>query len=181
MNNSQNRGVAAAAVIADTLPHPLNRKVQLMFTKMALIAGILSVAGLTACDDTSSRSTSGTSPPPPPPSATQPARPVTPPAPPAADNTGANKRDAGGETKTPMDQSNSKADIDITAAIRKAVMDDKMMSTNAQNCKIITEKGVVTLRGVVDSQAEKDAIEAKAKIVTGVSRVDNQLEVKKPS
>jgi osmotically-inducible protein OsmY len=56
---------------------------------------------------------------------------------------------------------------------------DKAMSMNAQNCKIITDKsGVVTLRGVVDSQAEKDAIQAKAQAVAGVTRVDNQLEVK---
>ncbi|MGH7241921.1 MAG: BON domain-containing protein [Phycisphaerales bacterium] len=81
-------------------------------------------------------------------------------------------------TKTPMDQSNAKADIDITAAIRRAIMEDKSMSTNAQNCKIITEGGVTTLRGPVNSQSEKDAIEAKAKSVAGVTRVDNQLEVK---
>jgi osmotically-inducible protein OsmY len=78
-----------------------------------------------------------------------------------------------------MDQSQSGDDVKVTAAIRRAIMDDKAMSMNAQNCKIITDKsGVVTLRGVVDSQAEKDAIQAKAQAVAGVTRVDNQLEVK---
>jgi osmotically-inducible protein OsmY len=58
-------------------------------------------------------------------------------------------------------------------------MDDKTMSINAQNCKIVTDKaGKVTLRGVVNSQTEKDAIELKAKSASGVSSVDNQLEVK---
>jgi len=76
-----------------------------------------------------------------------------------------------------MDQSNSKADIDITASIRRAIMEDKSMSMNAQNVKIITAAGVTTLRGPVNSQAEKDAIEAKAKAVAGVTRVDNQIEV----
>lgn len=96
----------------------------------------------------------------------------------APDNTEANKVDRDMTTKTPIDQSNSKADIDITAAIRRAIMEDKSMSLNAQNCKIITEAGVTTLRGPVNSQSEKDAIEAKAKAVAGVTRVDNQLEVK---
>jgi osmotically-inducible protein OsmY len=91
-----------------------------------------------------------------------------------------NKRDAGGDTKTPMDQGNSASDIDITARIRKALMDDKSLSSNAQNCKIVTEKGVVTLRGTVDSQLERDTVEMMAKAVTGVVRVDNQIEVKQP-
>lgn len=80
-------------------------------------------------------------------------------------------------TKTPMDQSNSKADIDITASIRRAIMEDKSMSMNAQNCKIITQSGVVTLRGPVASAEEKASIESKAKAVAGVTRIDNQLEV----
>lgn len=100
-------------------------------------------------------------------------KPTTPPMP---DNTAKNKdHDA---TKTPLDQNENTADIKITADIRRAIMDDKAMSTNAQNCKVITEKGMVTLRGVVDSQTEKDSVEAKAKAVAGVTRVDNQLEVK---
>lgn len=99
----------------------------------------------------------------------------------APDNTANNKRDADNQNKTPMDQSNSSADIDITAKVRQAIVDDKALSTNAHNCKVITDKGVVTLRGVVDSDAERDLIETKAKAVPGVVRVDNQLEVKKPS
>lgn len=95
-----------------------------------------------------------------------------------ADNTANNKVDRDSATKTPVDQSNSKTDIDITASIRRAIMADKSMSVNAQNCKIITEAGVTTLRGPVESQAEKDAIEAKARAVPGVTRIDNQLEVK---
>ncbi|MCC6678435.1 MAG: BON domain-containing protein [Phycisphaerales bacterium] len=97
----------------------------------------------------------------------------------APDNTDRNKRDRDTDAKTPPDQSEASADVKITAAIRRAIMDDKSMSVNAQNVKIMTERsGVVTLRGPVDTQAEKDAIEAKAKAVAGVTRVDNQLEVK---
>jgi osmotically-inducible protein OsmY len=97
------------------------------------------------------------------------------------DNTANNKRDQNANTPTPIDQSNDSKDIEISAQIRRAIMDDASMSTNAKNIKIITAKGgAVTLRGVVDSQAEKDAVEAKAKGVAGVQSVDNQLEVKTP-
>ena len=95
------------------------------------------------------------------------------------DNTAKNKVDQGGRTKTPMDQSESVDDIQITADIRRAIMKDETMSMNAQNCKIVTDKaGMVTLRGVVDSEAEKVSIGVKAKAVAGETRVDNQLEVK---
>jgi hypothetical protein len=95
------------------------------------------------------------------------------------DNTAQNKRDRDNATPTPMDQSNSKDAIRITADIRKALMDDSSLSTKAHNVKIITDdKGVVTLRGTVDSQVEKDSVEAKAKTVAGVNSVVNQLEVK---
>ena len=97
---------------------------------------------------------------------------------PHADNTARNKADRDTSSKTPLDQSNSSADTRITADIRRAIMDDGSLSTNAHNCKVITEKGVVTLRGPVNSQAEKDAVEAKAKGVAGVSSVVNQLEIK---
>jgi hypothetical protein len=108
--------------------------------------------------------------------------PPTPPVsvvPAAPDNTAKNKVDTSGDTKAPMDQSESAGDLKITADIRRAITDDKAMSMNAQNCKVITDsRGMVTLRGVVDSQVEKDSIEVKAKQVAGASHVDNQLEVK---
>ena len=95
------------------------------------------------------------------------------------DNTAENTIDRLADTKTPFDQSDSSADIKITAEIRRAIMEDDSMSMNAQNSKIVTDKaGVVTLRGVVNSAAEKDSIDAKANAVVGVTRVVNQLEVK---
>lgn len=95
-----------------------------------------------------------------------------------ADNTARNKVDRDSSTKTPVDQSNTSADTRITADVRRAIVDDGSLSTNAHNCKVITESGVVTLRGPVNSQAEKDAVEAKAKSVPGVASVVNQLEIK---
>lgn len=95
-----------------------------------------------------------------------------------ADNTSRNQVNRDSQTKTPLDQSNTSADTKVTAGIRRAVMDDSTLSTNAHNCKIITDKaGVVTLRGPVDSQTEKDLVEAKAIAVAGVNQVVNELEV----
>lgn len=91
-------------------------------------------------------------------------------------NTERNVRDRA-DTLTPMDQGQDKADIDITANIRKALVDDDALSTNAQNVKVITNGGVVTLRGPVNDAKEKAAVEQKAKAVAGVTRVDSQLEV----
>jgi hyperosmotically inducible periplasmic protein len=94
-----------------------------------------------------------------------------------ADNTGKNVRDRGGETVTPMDQGGSAADRELTANIRKAIVDDGSLSTNAHNVKVITVDGVVTLRGPVKTPAEKAAVAAKAAKAKGVKRVDNELEV----
>ena len=95
----------------------------------------------------------------------------------AIDQSKKNERDRDSSSKTPLDQSESKEDIAITAAIRKSVMDDDDLSTTAKNVKIITSAGVVTLRGPVKSEDEKSAIEKLAKGTDGVESVDNQLEV----
>ena len=95
-----------------------------------------------------------------------------------ATNTKLNERDRNGAALTPMDQGGGK-DRDITAAIRRSVVADGSLSFNAKNVKIITVGGKVTLRGPVKSDAEKATIESKAKAATGVTEVDNQLEVKK--
>lgn len=95
----------------------------------------------------------------------------------AADNTDRNERDRDGASVTPMDQSQSGPDIDITARIRKSILDDHSIASDAGNIKIVTSAGVVTLRGPVANSAESTSIEAKARAVVGVSRVDNQLDV----
>ena len=94
-----------------------------------------------------------------------------------ADNTGRNERDAAGTTLTPMDQGNSEQDRDITAQIRQAVVKRDDLSVNAKNAKIITQGGVVTLRGPVASAAEKATIDQLASNARGVKRVQNQLEI----
>jgi hypothetical protein len=98
---------------------------------------------------------------------------------PDADNTARNQGDGEAQAKTSFDQSESAEAIKTTADIRRAILDVEDMSSNAKNCKVITDaSGLVTLRGVVETQLEKDAIDAIAKNIAGASRVDNQLEVK---
>ncbi len=97
-----------------------------------------------------------------------------------ADNTGVNTRDRSAQTATPIDQPNDKADIKLAAAVRRAIVKDKSLSMSAHNLKMMAAGGVVTLRGPVDSAAEKAGVESVVKGVAGVSRVDNQLDVKTP-
>jgi hyperosmotically inducible periplasmic protein len=94
-----------------------------------------------------------------------------------ADNTGVNVRDRNSDVVTPGNQSDSNADLTITQNVRKAVIADKNLSTDAKNVKIVTVSGVVTLRGPVASDAEKAQIEKYAKDVKGVNRVVNQIDV----
>jgi osmotically-inducible protein OsmY len=69
------------------------------------------------------------------------------------------------------------ADRATTQKIRQAIHQDKSLSTYAHNVKIITQNGMVTLRGPVRSDDEKSNIEAKAVTVAGQGNVTNQLEV----
>ncbi len=93
------------------------------------------------------------------------------------DNTARNVRDRAEDAVTPMDQSESEEDRTITARVRQALTQDDTLSTNAQNVKVVTRDGVVTLRGPVESQQERTAVASKARQVAGVKRVDDQLEV----
>ena len=97
---------------------------------------------------------------------------------PDADNTQKNERDRSGETQTSGDQSNSKDDVNTTAAIRRAVVKDPSLSAVAKNVKIVTANGTVTLRGPVKDDAEKAKIAELAQSAAGNAKIDNQLEVK---
>ena len=93
------------------------------------------------------------------------------------DNSGRNASDRNDQNKTAGDQAENEADRTISQNIRQAITADDSFSTNAKNVKIITNEGTVTLRGPVKSEKEKTEIEAKAKQVAGVKKVDNQLEI----
>jgi osmotically-inducible protein OsmY len=93
-----------------------------------------------------------------------------------ADNTGRNVRDREAGAVTPLDQSNSAQDVELTQKIRSSITSDGAMSVQARNVKVISRDGFVTLRGPVETQQEKASIEALAKNA-GATRVDNQLEI----
>ena len=57
------------------------------------------------------------------------------------DNTRRNVRDRDSRTVTPLDQGNSQADVETTAPIRKEIVADSAMTTNAKNVKIVTLNG----------------------------------------
>lgn len=95
----------------------------------------------------------------------------------APDNTKRNARDRQANAKTADQQSNARSDVDVTRQIRRAIVADKALSTNAHNVKIITRAGKVTLKGPVRNEGEKQAVEAKAVEVAGAGNVSNQLSV----
>ena len=96
---------------------------------------------------------------------------------PDTDNTVRNVRDRSDTAVTPENQKENASDRGITAAIRRAIVADDSLSTNAHNVKIITRDQNVTLRGVVDSEAEKAKVAEYAHQAAGVKRVENHVEV----
>ena len=94
-----------------------------------------------------------------------------------SDNTKTNKQDRDGTTATADKQKNNKSDRELTKEIRKAIVDDKSLSTYAHNVKVVSQHGTVTLRGPVRSDDEKRSIEQKAADVAGAANVKNELTV----
>jgi hyperosmotically inducible protein len=72
-------------------------------------------------------------------------------------------------------QSNQSSDIAITRDIRRALIKDKSLSIAAHNVTIITKGGKVTLKGRVESAAEKQTVESAASNVAGAGNVIDQL------
>ncbi|MFA7336917.1 MAG: BON domain-containing protein [Candidatus Obscuribacterales bacterium] len=96
----------------------------------------------------------------------------------APNNSSKNARDEKLGKATAQNQSGQKKDVDITRELRKAIMATKGMSIDGQNVKIVTRKGVVTLRGPVSSESEKNLIGDLAKNCPSVVSFTNQLEIK---
>jgi osmotically-inducible protein OsmY len=95
------------------------------------------------------------------------------------DNSKVNKRDRNPGEVTADQQKETAADREMTAKIRKALTDDKSLSTYAHNVKVVSQNGTVTLKGPVRSDAEVQAIVSKATEIAGSSaKIDNQLAVK---
>ena len=95
------------------------------------------------------------------------------------DNTKVNQRDRSAAEATADQQKSNAADMNMTKTIRRSIVADKSISTYAHNIKVISQNGVVTLKGPVKSDAEKTAVVAKAVAVTGsADHVTDQISVK---
>jgi hyperosmotically inducible periplasmic protein len=94
-----------------------------------------------------------------------------------ADNTKVNTRDRTKGAVTADQQKENATDRELTQKIRRAVLDDKSLSTYAHNVKIVTQGGKVTLKGPVRSIEEKKTVEAKAVAIAGAGQVINEMSV----
>lgn len=96
---------------------------------------------------------------------------------PASDNTAVNVRDKQSATLKSTDQPNNKADVQLAANVRRAIINDRSLSTSAHNVKLVASSGAVTLRGPVATAEERARVGDIVANVGGVSKVDNQLEI----
>lgn len=94
-----------------------------------------------------------------------------------SDNTGRNIRDRNESRSTADDQKMGGSELEVLARIRREIVANDSLSTNAHNVKIIVENGRVILRGPVKSAVEKTWIqEATVRMASGYNVV-NELEI----
>jgi hyperosmotically inducible periplasmic protein len=101
----------------------------------------------------------------------------------AADFTRVNQRDRNTRDRNTSEptadrERNRRSDREMTRKIRRALTQDKSLSTYGNNVKIITQNGMVTLRGPVRSEDEQKAVKAKATEIAGNNNVTSNLDVK---
>jgi sporulation protein YlmC with PRC-barrel domain len=95
----------------------------------------------------------------------------------APDNTAQNEKEMNKNAVSPTDQGNSAKDVQITRDIRSGIM-GKDLSFNAKNIKIITRDGHISLKGVVESDAEHQTILKIARSHANPVNVTDDLKVK---
>ena len=74
--------------------------------------------------------------------------------------------------------STAEADQRLAEQVRTALLPSGAEANAASTVQVSATGGVVVLKGMVKSEAEKARMETAAKGVAGVTRVDNQIEVK---
>ncbi len=89
--------------------------------------------------------------------------------------TGATVAPAGAVTA--QDQSTQQKDLEITREIRQGLMSKKDLSMRAHNLTIVSENGLVTLRGTVPTNEEKTTVEQMARGVSGVASLNSLIQV----
>jgi hyperosmotically inducible periplasmic protein len=93
------------------------------------------------------------------------------------DNTKVNRRDRNQSEPTADQQKENLNDRELAQQIRRALVKDKSLSSNAHNVKVIAQNGAVTLKGPVNSEQEKQAVEAKAAQIAGADKVNSEIQV----
>jgi hyperosmotically inducible protein len=103
------------------------------------------------------------------------------------DNTAVNQRDRDKAEPTADQQKENSSDRETARKIRRSIVKDKSLSTDAHNIKVIAQGGTVTLKGPVKSEEEKQNVEQKAADVVGKDNVKSEIQIadnsskKKPS
>ena len=94
-----------------------------------------------------------------------------------ADNTKVNTRDRAKGAVTADQQKENASDRELTQKIRRALMQDKTLSSYAHNVKVVAQGGQVTLKGPVRTEDEKRIGETKAAEVAGAGHVTNEMSI----
>ena len=94
------------------------------------------------------------------------------------DNTKINQRDRNQNEPTADQQRENGSDRALAQQVRRALVKDKSLSSYAHNIKVIAQNGVVTLKGPVHSDQEKQAVEAKAaEVAGGPDKIKSEIDV----
>lgn len=83
------------------------------------------------------------------------------------------------DNMTVGDQSNKPADLETVKRIRRELMNDDALSTKAKNVKVIVANNGVTLKGPVNTPAEREIILKHAYTTAPKHKIYNQISVKK--
>lgn len=100
----------------------------------------------------------------------------------AACKSRSNSPDNTAHNKDPITRANgdkaaqSGTDLDLTQKVRKTLVEDDTLSTNAHNVKVVAEGGVVTLTGPVDNDTERTKVVQLAS-AAGATGVVDHLEI----
>ena len=93
------------------------------------------------------------------------------------DNTAVNYRDRSVMELTAQDQPNSERAAETTRRIRAELTTDSTLSTYAKNVKIIVIDNLITLKGPVNSDAERMKILKTAGNMAPGYKIENQIQV----
>ena len=87
------------------------------------------------------------------------------------------KRLPAAEEITADDQAMNTSDMEISRKIRQLIMENKTMSLGAQNVKIISRNGKVTIKGKVATAQEKTLVGEMAENIVGATNVINDAAI----